>query len=127
LEVAPATWKASADPAFKWDPNGVDDTHANIPNNANPHLLTSEIGLGYKNSVVLFNFYGDNDDHAAGAARRYTGGGKSDWYLGSAVEMNILGYWSKGLTPTPTVDSGPGNMTQGDFRIGSGDFFWTSS
>jgi hypothetical protein len=127
LEVAPATWKATTDPAFKWDPNGVDDAHANIPNNANPHLLTSEIGLGYKNSVVLFNYYGNNDDYAAGAARRYTGGGKSDWYLGSAVEMNILGYWSKGQTPTPTVDSGPGNMTQGGFNIGSSDAYWTSS
>jgi len=127
LEVAPVTWKASTDPAFRWDPNGGDDVHANIPNNANPHLLTSEIGLGYKNSVVLFNFYGNNDDYAAGAARRYAGGGKSDWYLGSAVEMNILAYWSKGLTPNPTVSSGPGNMTQGGFNINSSDAYWTSS
>jgi uncharacterized protein (TIGR02145 family) len=128
LEVAPNTWSGSTtDPAFRWDPNGGDDVHANIPNNANPHLLTSEIGLGYKNSVVLFNFYGNNDDYAAGAARRYAGGGKSDWYLGSAVEMNILAYWSKGLTPNPTVSSGPGNMTQGGFNINSSDAYWTSS
>jgi hypothetical protein len=41
--------------------------------------------------------------------------------------MNILGYWSKGLTPTPTVDSGPGNMTRGGFKNGSGNAYWTSS
>ena len=77
--------------------------------------------------VILFNFDGNNDDYAAGAARRYAGGGKSDWYLGSAVEMNILAYWSKGLTPNPTVSSGPGNMTQGGFNINSSDAYWTSS
>jgi hypothetical protein len=125
--VAPATWKASADPAFKWDPNNGDEVHANIPNNDNPHLLISEIGLGYKNSVQLFNFYGNNDDYAAGAARRYAGGGKSDWYLVSAVEMNILCDWSKGQTATPTVDAAAGSMIQGGFKNGSGDFYWTSS
>jgi hypothetical protein len=127
LEVAPATWRASTDPAFKWDPNPGDDVHANSPNNSNPHLITSEIGLGYKNSVQLFNFYGNNDDYAAGAARRYAGGGKSDWYLGSAVEMNILCDWSKGQTATPTVDCVSGAMTQGGFNDGPGAAYWTSS
>jgi hypothetical protein len=127
LEVAPATWKASTDPAFKWDPNGGDEVHANIPNNADPHLLTSEIGLGYKNSVQLFTAYGDNDSYAAGAARRYAGGGKSDWYLGSAVEMNILSYWSKGQTAAPPVGYAAGEMIQGGFKKESGDFYWTSS
>ena len=126
LEVAPATWKASAEPELKWDPNGGDEVHANIPNNANPHLLTSEIGLGYKNSVVLFNFYGDNDDYAAGAARRYTGGGKSDWYLGSAVEMNLLAYWSKGQTAPNPLGIASGAMIQGNFQSISGAY-WTSS
>jgi hypothetical protein len=127
LEVAPATWKASVDPAFRWDPNSGDEVHANIPNNANPHLITAEIGLGYKNSVQLFNSYGNNDDYAAGAARRYAGGGKSDWYLGSAVEMNVLCDWSKGQTPTPTVDCVSGVSTQGGFNNTGADEYWTSS
>ncbi len=127
LEVAPKTWYGSTtEPALRWDPNGGDDVHANIPNNADPHLLTSEIGLGYKNSVQLFNFYGNNDDYAAGAARRYAGGGKSDWYLGSAAEMNLLAYWSKGKT-APPLGISSGAMTQGNFENSSGAAYWTSS
>jgi hypothetical protein len=127
LEVAPNTWYGGTEgPAFKWDPNGGDDVHANIPNNANPHLITAEIGLGYKNSVQLFNFYGNNDDYAAGAARRYAGGGKSDWYLGSAVEMNLLAYWSKGQTAPNPLGIASGAMTQGNFQYISGAY-WTSS
>lgn len=127
LEVAPSTWSGSADTAYRWDPTGGDDVHPNIPNNADPHLLTAEIGLGYKNSVQLFNFYGDNNDYAAGAARRYTSNGKSDWYLGSAVEMNLLCDWSKGQAATPTVSCGSGAMLQGNFRAESSDAYWTSS
>jgi len=128
LEVAPNTWSGSTtDPLLRWDYTAwSDENHANYPSNANPHLLTSEIGLGYKNSHYLFTYYGNNSDYAAGAARRYAGGGKSDWYLGSAVEMNLLAYWSKGQTAPNPLGIASGAMIQGDFQSISGAY-WTSS
>jgi uncharacterized protein (TIGR02145 family) len=128
LEVAPNTWSGStADPLLRWDYTAwSDENHANYPRNADPHLLTTEIGLGYKNSNYLFTYYGNNSDYAAGAARRYAGGGKSDWYLGSAVEMNLLAYWSKGQTAPNPPGIASGAMTQGNFQSISGAY-WTSS
>ena len=137
LEVAPNTWfGGSADPALRWDPTNGDDNHVGYPNlvndqypNMTAHINASEIGLGYKSSVQLFNFYGDNSDYAAGAARRYTGGGKTDWYLGTSVEMNLLADWSKGNPSTPTEDSRSGTMIQGGFSQSSSSatYYWTAS
>jgi hypothetical protein len=140
LEVAPKTWSGLADPGdLFWDPTKGDNEFSTIPRLADSHLLTSEIGLGYKNSVLIVNFYKTElpdlnvsdpskvvGKYAAGAARGYAGGGKSDWYLGSAVEMNLLCYWSKGKTVTTIGECGVGVMTQGDFVLGSAAY-WTSS
>ena len=137
LEVAPNTWSGgTADPSLRWDPTNGDDNHVGYPNlvndqypNMTAHINASEIGLGYKSSVQLFNFYGDNSDYAAGAARRYTGGGKTDWYLGTSVEMNLLADWSKGNPSTPTEDSRSGTMIQGGFSQSSSSatHYWTAS
>lgn len=137
LEVAPNTWSGgSADPSLRWDPNGGDDNFVGYPNlvndpspNMTAHINASEIGLGYKCSVQLFNFYGNTSDYAAGAARRYTGGGKTDWYLGTSVEMNLLADWSKGNPSTPTEDSRSGTMIQGGFSQSSSSatHYWTAS
>ena len=137
LEVAPNTWYGgTADPSLRWDPTNGDDNHVGYPNlvndqypNMTAHINASEIGLGYKSSVQLFNFYGDNSDYAAGAARRYTGGGKTDWYLGTSVEMNLLADWSKGNPSTPTEDSRSGTMIQGGFSQSSSSatHYWTAS
>jgi hypothetical protein len=138
LEVAPNTWSGgSADPSLRWDYTAwSDENHAGYPNlvddpypNVTAHINESEIGLGYKSSVQLFTAYGDNSDYAAGAARRYTGGGKTDWYLGTSVEMNLLADWSKGNPSTPTVDSRSGTMIQGGFwqSSSSATHYWTAS
>ena len=137
MEVAPNTWYGgSADPSLRWDPTNGDDNHVGYPNLVNDpqpdktaHINASEIGLGYKCSVQLFTFYGNNSDYAAGAARRYTGGGKTDWYLGTSVEMNLLADWSKGNASTPTVNAGAGTMIQGDFfqSSSSATYYWTAS
>ena len=79
----------------------------------------------------MVNYYitRTSDPYAAGAARGYTGGGKTDWYLGTSVEMNLLADWSKGNPSTPTEDSRSGTMIRGDFRIGSNstEWYWTAS
>lgn len=138
LEVAPNTWYGgTADPSLRWDYTAwSDENHVGYPNLVNdpyPNMTApinaSEIGLGYKCSVQLFNFYGNNSDYAAGAARRYTGGGKTDWYLGTSVEMNLLADWSKGNPSTPTEDSRSGTMIQGGFSQSSSSatHYWTAS
>ena len=138
LEVAPNTWYGgTADPSLRWDYTAwSDENHVGYPDlvndpypDATAHITASEIGLGYKCSVQLFTFYGNNSDYAAGAARRYTGGGKTDWYLGTSVEMNLLADWSRGNASTPTVDAKTGTLIQGGFSTGSSSdqYYWTAS
>jgi len=138
LEVAPNTWSGgTVDPSLRWDYTAwSDENHVGYPDfvndqypNVTAHINASEIGLGYKSSVYLFNIYGNNSDYAAGAARRYTGGGKTDWYLGTSVEMNLLADWSKGNPSTPTEDSRSGTMIQGGFSQSSSSatHYWTAS
>lgn len=138
LEVAPNTWYGgTADPSLRWDYTAwSDENHVGYPNlvddpypNVTAHINASEIGLGYKSSVYLVNYYGNNSDYAAGAARGYTGGGKTDWYLGTSVEMNLLADWSKGNPSTPTEDSRSGTMIQGGFSQSSSSatHYWTAS
>jgi hypothetical protein len=136
LEVAPNTWNGgTADPILRWDPTGGDDNLVGYPDlvtdsypAVTAHINESEIGLGYKSSVYLVNYYisRTSDPYAAGAARGYTGGGKTDWYLGTSVEMNLLADWSKGNAATPTVDSSSGTLIRGGFLTG-GEFYWTAS
>ena len=138
LEVAPNTWYGgTADPSLRWDYTAwSDENHVGYPNlvddpypNVTAHINASEIGLGYKSSVYLVNYYGNNSDYAAGAARGYTGGGKTDWYLGTSVEMNLLADWSKGNPSSPTEDSRSGTMIQGGFSQSSSSdtHYWTAS
>jgi hypothetical protein len=136
LEVAPNTWSGSTtDPILRWDPTGGDDNLIGYPDLVDDsypavtaHINESEIGLGYKSSVYLVNYYisRTSDPYAAGAARGYTGGGKTDWYLGTSVEMNLLADWSKGNAATPTEDSRIGNLIQGGF-LTNGEYYWTAS
>jgi hypothetical protein len=138
LEVAPKTWYGgTADPSLRWDYTAwSDENHVGYPNlvddpypNVTAHINASEIGLGYKSSVYLVNYYGNNSDYAAGAARGYTGGGKTDWYLGTSVEMNLLSDWAKGNPSTPLEDSKSGTMIRGDFSQSSSSatHYWTAS
>jgi uncharacterized protein (TIGR02145 family) len=136
LEVAPNTWNGgTADPILRWDPTSGDDNLVGYPDlvtdsypAVTAHINESEIGLGYKSSVYLVNYYisRTSDPYAAGAARGYTGGGKTDWYLGTSVEMNLLADWSKGNAATPTVDSSSGTLIRGGF-LTVGEFYWTAS
>ncbi len=78
-----------------------------ITNNATVYNNASGIGLGYKNSVAIVASNGvynaSSNSYAAGAARAYTGGSKSDWYLPSSAELNLLCQWVRGIPSDVTT------------------------
>ncbi len=85
LEAAPNPWSnESEDPQITWSTlanheiavTGADDT---------------SIGTGYKNSIAIANQSGNlAASTAAMSAREYDGGGKSNWYLPSKDELDLL-------------------------------------
>jgi|GEM_PF-1315470 len=93
----------------------------------------SQIGVGYKNSIALAAT-SDSSLTAGYRARAYTGGGKSDWYLPSAAEMNQLCYWVQGTQAVPASYEAcavnvsrtaiPSEFT---FWSGANSGYWTSS
>jgi len=60
-----------------------------ITNDSLAYNNASGIGLGYKNSLAIVA-QGNDTTTAAGAARAYSGGSQSDWYLPSTAELNLL-------------------------------------
>jgi hypothetical protein len=99
LEVAPSTWSGgSTDPSKKWaDTSYVSTDVSGISNEASAANSSAGIGLGYKNSSLIVN-QGNTSATAAGSARAYSGGGKSDWYLPTTAELNLLCQWARGMT-----------------------------
>ncbi len=79
MEAAPNTWSGgSADPTMKWS------------GNTNTTVSTStDIGTGSANTAAIIA-QSSTADRAATAARAYTGGGKTDWFLPSKDELNAL-------------------------------------
>ena len=101
LEVAPKTWYGgSEDPKIKFS------NYTSWPSGVNPVGIESgwdlgatvpgEIGRGFKNTELLFTITSRSNFPAADAARAYSGGGRTDWYLPSLVEINQLCKWSYG-------------------------------
>jgi hypothetical protein len=130
LEAAPS---GSTSGTFKYASTGLDNSDVSgITNDTNYDNSSSAIGLGYKNSLTLVA-QGNDSTSAAGIARAYQGGSKSDWYLPSFSELNQMCKWARGVawTSDATICSG------GTLNIGTGpglgaagfeaNFYWSSS
>jgi hypothetical protein len=130
LEVSPAGWNGSSDP-LSTAANTVYQSTA-IPGivNRNPAITDpSEIGLGYQYSLA-FVAQGNDATTAAGQARAYNGGSKTDWYLPTTSELNLLCRWNRGQAQSATTVCNGGTMNSGTGASGSGflaEYYHSSS
>jgi hypothetical protein len=131
LEVAPNTWSGgSADP---WNLLWAISTYQSvdvpsITNDSSAYYNASGIGLGYKNSEAIVA-QGNDTTTAAGAARAYSGGSQSDWYLPTTAELNLLCQWARNVPQSVTTACTGGTLNTGTGASGgfSSTGYWGSS
>jgi hypothetical protein len=128
LEAAPNTWSGGiADPIMKWCSEGnafIKSLATGVSGAGNTGTV---VGNGAKNTKVML---GTCTFGAANMAASYTGGGKSDWFLPSKEELNLM-YKSKrtigGFLDKPywsSSEDGAFNAWTQAFDLGSlGNFF----
>jgi hypothetical protein len=135
LEVAPSGWNTGNEPTKPWAAVSVNID--GIDNDITAYKNILGVGLGYKNSSLIVNQNGlynaTTNNYAAGAARAYAGGSKSDWYLPTYAELNLLCQWNHGVatinvTTSCTTGGGLNSITYGaglsGFKLGN---YWSSS
>jgi hypothetical protein len=135
LEAAPSGWNTGVDPALIWAVSSFQTTDvANAYGITNddwsPSNTSATIGLGYKNSFAIVTQNSAGNTYAAGLARAYSGGSKSDWYLPTSAEMNLLCQWNRGITQNVTTACSGGTINSGTGASGSGfisGYYWSSS
>jgi hypothetical protein len=131
LEVAPNTWSGgSADPSnLLWAISTYQSVDVpSITNDSSAYNNASGIGLGYKNSEAIVA-QGNDSTTAAGAARAYSGGSQSDWYLPSTAELNLLCQWARNVPQSVTTACTGGTLNTGTGASGgfSTALYWSSS
>jgi len=130
LEVAPNTWSGgSEDPSKVWAVSANQSVDVpSITNDSSPYNNASGIGLGYKNSLAIVA-QGNDTTTAAGAARAYSGGSQSDWYLPTTAELNLLCQWARNVAQSVTTQCTGGILNTGTGASGGfrGDYYWSSS
>jgi hypothetical protein len=124
LEAAPANWSGGSDPARSFVPPSFTNEIPNHPKTPKTNS-TSELGLGYKYSEFIVAVSADKT-YAAGRARTYNGGGRSDWYLPVTTELNQLCKYVSGQAWVSdiTICTGSSNPSLG---MSTDDGYWTSS
>ena len=134
LEVAPSGWNTGDDPHKPWA--GTTNTSIDvtgITNETSAYNSSSGIGLGYKNSDLIKTqngvYHATTNNYAAGAARAYTGGSKSDWYLPTTAELNLLCQWNRGVTQNVATPCTGGTLNTGTGANGgfAADYYRSSS
>ena len=136
LEVAPYLWNTVSDPLKQWATGTASTGNATldvpeIANNVTSWLSAAGIGLGYLYSIAIVA-QGNDTTTAAGAARAYSGGSKSDWYLPNSTEMNLFCEWSRGIATSVTTQCAGGTINSATYggdlaRIELTNYYWTSS
>ncbi|MFM2263794.1 MAG: hypothetical protein RLY81_146, partial [Actinomycetota bacterium] len=140
LEVANSNWNGGSDPAKPWatgtstSGNTTSDV-SGITNHTTAYNNALGVGLGYANSdaIVAQNgaYNANSNNYAAGAARAYTGGSKTDWYLPTTAELNLLCQWARGVAPSVSTLCSGGDINSPNFNAGAAGFvsntYWSSS
>jgi hypothetical protein len=135
LEVAPSGWNTGSDPTKPWAVTGYQNADVSGIANDNSTVYNNDlgVGLGYKNSLAIVTQNGayPTNDYAAGAARAYTGGSKTDWYLPTTAELNLLCQWARGVAPSVTTGCTGGSLNSSTYGASSAGFvenyYWPSS
>jgi hypothetical protein len=127
LEVAPSGWNTGSDPKV-FSELGSSDV---ITNDAVAYNNLLGVGLGYKNSLAIVAQNGAGTTYAAGVARAYAGGSKSDWYLPTTAELNLLCQWARGVAPSVITGCIGGTLNSATYGAGTAGFasggYWSSS
>jgi hypothetical protein len=130
LEVAPSGWNTGADPVKIWAVSANQRTDVSgITNDSSAYNNALGIGLGYKNSDLIVA-QGNDTTTAAGAARAYTNNAKTDWYLPTTAELNLLCQWNRGVTQDVTIGCTGGTINTGTGATSAGfvgNLYWSSS
>ena len=131
LEAAPSGWNTGSDPGLIWAVSANQNSDViGLTNDASAYNNPLGVGLGYQNSITIVDA-GNNTTTAAGAARAYAGGSKSDWYLPSAAELNLLCQWVNGVSPSVTTTCSEGTLNSNAYGADSAGFnsqyYWSSS
>jgi len=131
LEVAPSGWSETAETTgLIWAVTANEAVDVSgIAGDSSAYNNALGIGLGYKNSDFIVA-QGNDTSTAAGAARAYTHNAKSDWYLPTTAELNLLCQWNRGVAQDVTTRCADGGFNTGTGAGGSGfvnDRYWSSS
>ena len=123
LEVAYWTWNGSQTKK-QWAVTAFQNTDVStITNDGSAYNNALAVGLGYKNSIAIVTQNGvynaSSNDYAAGAARAYSGGSKSDWYLPTLTELNLLCQWDRGIASSVTTVCNGGSTDSATYGAGS--------
>ena len=133
LEVAPSNWNGEGDTNRPWVSAGYTPDDTPVANDENPSPYG--VGLGYGNSSAIVSRMGTysemDNNYAAGAARAYEANSKTDWYLPTTAELNLLCQWNRGVAPDVATVCSAGSLNSAIYGASLAgfvaQFYWSSS
>ena len=132
LEAAPTGWMTAATPSGQINCETPDTSSADpgCEWSENVRVLIGSmgtaIGTGYANTSAMIN-QDSSAGKAATVARAFRGGGKTDWFLPSLDELNVLCKWAYNDTVNVICNgNGSGGLSRTNGGFASG-LYWSSS